>query len=216
MRPVSGRKPFAGSAVVIRRCTAPRRTIDPCDKPRSPSDSRSDPQLAGYQIDVGGLLRDRALQLDSWIHLVDDMLSTFVEQELDRPGAAVSMCRAKARAEILSRSSSARLGAGVGSATRRMPLTLLPDLPHLCNLCYLIHCGPQDNLLRVPQNRRVDHPTLEGEYATLHFGSREHPLGPGNLLSRRDERLTDHRHLAGMDGDLDVEADRDRVQGFRA
>jgi hypothetical protein len=106
MRPVSGRKPFAGSAVVIRRCTAPRRTIDPCHKPRSSSDSPAAIRSwLDTRIDVGGLLRDRALQLDSWIHVDEDMLSTFVEQELDRPGAAVSMCRAKARAEILSRSS---------------------------------------------------------------------------------------------------------------
>jgi len=109
----------------------------------------------------------------------------------------------------------ARLGAGVGSVTRRSRVGFSPISP-VRNLCFLIHCGAQDNLLGVPQNRRVDHPTLEGEYTTLRFGCREHPLGPGNLLGRRGERLTDHRHLAGMDGDLDVEADRGRVQGFHA
>ncbi len=40
IRPVSGRKPLAGSSVVMRHCSAaPRRVIDSCDSPRSASDS---------------------------------------------------------------------------------------------------------------------------------------------------------------------------------
>ena len=92
MRPVSGRNPLAGSSVVIRHCSAaPRGRIASWLRPRSASVSPAAMRsCAGDQVDVGDLLGDGVLDLDSRVHLDEDVLAALVEQELDGARAAVA------------------------------------------------------------------------------------------------------------------------------
>ncbi len=52
--------------------------------------ARRDAQLRLHQIDVGDLLGDRVLHLDSRVHLDEDVVAAGVEEELDRARAAVT------------------------------------------------------------------------------------------------------------------------------
>jgi len=63
----------------------------------------------------------------------------------------------------------------------------------------------------VTQNRRVHHLSLEREDSSLVGDGGENPRRPVDVLVRRCVRLPDHRDLAGMDADLDVESDGDGV-----
>ena len=85
IRPVSGRKPLAGSSVVIRHCrAAPRTRISLCRNPIPSSVSPDgDPHLGLDQVDVGDLLGDRVLDLDPRVHLDEDVPAGRVDQELD-------------------------------------------------------------------------------------------------------------------------------------
>ena len=93
--PVSGRKPLAGSSVVIRHCSAAPRTWMPSwRRPRSarvsPAAIRS---CACDQVDVGDLLGDRVLDLDPRVHLDEHVAAVGVEQELDGAGVEVADLR---------------------------------------------------------------------------------------------------------------------------
>lgn len=92
MRPVSGRKPLAGSSVVIRHWrAAPCRVTVSWDRPRSARVSpHGDAQLGLDEVDVGDLLGHRVLDLDARVHLDEDVVARGVEEELDGTGVAVA------------------------------------------------------------------------------------------------------------------------------
>ena len=95
MRPVSGRKPFAGSSEVMRHCSAaPVTVISSWRRPRSSQRlPRGDPDLRGDQVDVGDLLGDGVLDLDPGVHLNEEIarhVPRGLQQELDGPGVDVA------------------------------------------------------------------------------------------------------------------------------
>ena len=92
IRPVSGRKPLAGSSVVIRHCSAaPRSWMASWVRPSSAQGlAGGDPQLGADQVDVGDLLGHRVLDLDAGVHLDEDVAAVGGEQELDRAGVDVA------------------------------------------------------------------------------------------------------------------------------
>ena len=96
--PVSGRKPLAGSSVVIRHCSAaPRSRMPSWLRPEVGEGlAGRDPQLRLDQVDVGDLLGDRVLDLDPRVHLDEDVVAVRVEQELDGAGVAVADLRGEA------------------------------------------------------------------------------------------------------------------------
>ena len=92
IRPVSGRKPLAGSSVVIRHCSAaPRRVIAVLGQPEVGQRlAGRDPHLGLHEVDVGDLLGHGVLDLDARVHLDEDVVAGRVEQELDGAGVAVA------------------------------------------------------------------------------------------------------------------------------
>ncbi len=90
--PVSGRKLFAGSSVVIRHWSAePRSRIDVLAEPQVVEGlAGGDAELRLHQVDVGDLLGDRVLHLDPGVHLDEDVVAVLVEQELDGAGVDVA------------------------------------------------------------------------------------------------------------------------------
>ena len=112
--PVSGRKPLAGSSVVIRHCSAAPRSCDACPGQAEVGERLAgrDPQLGLHQVDVGDLLGHRVLDLDPRVHLDEDVVALRVEQELDgarRCGSRSRCAKRTASAHIRSRSSGSRL-----------------------------------------------------------------------------------------------------------
>ena len=75
--PVSGRKPLAGSSVVIRHCSAaPRSWIGVLGQPEVGQRlAGRDPQLGLHQVDVGDLLGHGVLDLDPRVHLDEDVVA---------------------------------------------------------------------------------------------------------------------------------------------
>ena len=73
-RAVSGRKPFAGSSVVIR-LPLPVILITSCRDQDHPSSPLRNAHLGLHKINVGDLLGDGVLDLDPWIHLDEDVLA---------------------------------------------------------------------------------------------------------------------------------------------
>ena len=74
--PVSGRKPFAGSSVVIRHCSAaPLILITSWESQDHPSSPRRRCALSLDEINVSDLLGDGVLDLDPRIHLDEDVLA---------------------------------------------------------------------------------------------------------------------------------------------
>ena len=92
IRPVSGRKPFVGSSVVIRHCSAaPRSRIVSWLRPRSAEGlAGRDPQLGLHEVDVGDLLGHGVLDLDPRVHLDEVVVALGAEQELHGAGVAVA------------------------------------------------------------------------------------------------------------------------------
>ncbi len=99
--PVSGRKPLAGSSVVIRHCSAaPCR----CDVVLGQAEvgqglaRRRSASARLHQVDVGDLLGHRVLDLDARVHLDEARASpSRVEQELDGAGVDVADLPGEAR-----------------------------------------------------------------------------------------------------------------------
>ena len=90
--PVSGRKPLAGSSVVIRHCSAkPRTCTESWVSSRSASVAPAgDEHLRLHQVDAGDLLGHGVLDLDAGVHLDEDVAALRVEQELDGAGVLVA------------------------------------------------------------------------------------------------------------------------------
>ena len=73
----------------------------------------------------------------------------------------------------------------------------------------------RDDALCSPQYWGIHHYALELEDAALIAGRVEDAPRPVDLFVGRRVRRADHRDLRGVDGDLGVESDRDRVVGSR-
>ena len=115
--PVSGRKPLAGSSVVIRHCrAAPRSTTVSWDEPEVREGlARGDPHLRLHEVDVGDLLGHRVLDLDARVHLDEDVVAVAGRAGTRRCRRCGSRSRGRsgtASAHIRSRSSGSRFGAG--------------------------------------------------------------------------------------------------------
>ena len=124
IRPVSGRKPLAGSSVVMRHCSAaPRsRIVVLAQAEVGEGLARRDAHLRLHEVDVGDLLGDGVLDLDARVHLDEDVLSPLarVEQELDRAGVDVADRlgeRDRVGADPLAQVAGSRFGAGAISTT---------------------------------------------------------------------------------------------------
>ena len=90
--PVSGRKPLAGSSVVMRHWSAKPRGCDRVLGEAEVGQRRAggDEHLRLHEVDGGDLLGDRVLDLDAGVHLDEDVVAGGVEQELDGAGVLVA------------------------------------------------------------------------------------------------------------------------------
>ena len=118
IRPVSGRKPFVGSSVVIRHCSAaPRsRIVSWLEAEVRERLAGGDPQLGLHEVDVGDLLGHGVLDLDPRVHLDEVVVAVGAEQELHGAGVAVADL---GRRTAPRRRTSARGGRGRGWAPAR-------------------------------------------------------------------------------------------------
>ena len=92
IRPASGRKPFAGFSVVTRHCRATPRWRIRVLREAEVRERRAagDQDLRPHEVDLGGLLGHRVLDLDPRVHLDEREAAARVEQELDRAGVDVA------------------------------------------------------------------------------------------------------------------------------
>src|SRR5690606_29528407 len=98
MRPVSGRKPFAGSSVVMRHWSAaPRRVTVSWERPRSarvsPAAMRSCDWTRSTSVTSSVTVCStwmRGLDVDAGVRLEEDVVAVAVEEELHGAGVAVA------------------------------------------------------------------------------------------------------------------------------
>ena len=94
--PVSGRNPAFGSSVVMRHCSAaPRNTMVSCAEAEfGERRAGGDEHLRLHEVDIGDLLGHGVLDLDTRVHLDEDVLVLVhphgVDQEFDGAGVDVA------------------------------------------------------------------------------------------------------------------------------
>ena len=191
--PVSGRKPLAGSSVVIRHCSAaPRRAIRVLRQPEVGEVlTGGDAHLGLHQVDVGDLLGHRVLDLDARVHLDEDVVALRVEQELHGAGVAVADLRREAD----------RVGAHP-LADRRVEVRRRRDLDDL--LVPALHRAvPLEEVdhvaVAVGEDLDLDVPRVDDGLLDEHRGVAEGALGlPHAGLDRLAQRLglVDPAHAA--------------------